>query len=112
MARHLTGSASSELHELPGSFPHKAPKGYSYKIRKDKRNLLSIWLCHHRTYVYRDGNGPASTIWGFYDTKKQFYYSPINSTKQGDQVDIKSTTPYTAMQLNLNPLMQCLMSPS
>ena len=42
--------------------------------------------------------------------KKKCYYAPINSTKQGEQVDIHMTTPYTAMQLNLNPLEQCLMS--
>jgi hypothetical protein len=51
-------------------------------------------------------------IWGFYNTKEQQYYAPINSTKQGNKVDVNDTTPYTAMPLNLNPLMQCLMSPS
>ena len=45
------------------------------------------------------------TIWGFYDTKKKVYCAPINSTKHGNQVDIKDTRNYTAMQLNLNPLM-------
>jgi hypothetical protein len=41
----------------------------------------------------------------FYDTKKKVYCAPINSTKHGNQVDIKDTRNYTAMQLNLNPLM-------
>ena len=31
--------------------------------------------------------------------------TPINSSKCGDQVDVNNTTPYSAMQLNLNPLM-------
>ena len=33
---------------------------------------------------------------------------PINYSKQGDPVDIKDTRPYTAMQLNLNPLEAAL----
>ena len=33
------------------------------------------------------------------------YSAPINYSKQGDPVDINNTRPYTAMQLNLNPLM-------
>lgn len=97
--------------ELPLSFIHESPKGYSYQVRKDKRNLISIWLCHHYPYLYRDNDGPAITIWGFYDTKKGVYHAPINSSRVGKIVDIQDTTPYTAMQLNLNPLMQCLMFP-
>jgi len=92
------------LLKLPPSFPHEPPEGYSYEVRQHKRNIVSIWLCHHCQYNYNDGN-PISTIWGFWDTKKQCYYTPINSTKQGDPVDINDTRPYTAMQLNLNPLM-------
>ena len=43
--------------------------------------------------------------------KQRTYIAPINSKKPGKVVDISNTRPYTAMQLNLNPLMQCLMSP-
>ena len=42
---------------------------------------------------------------GFYDNKKGCYYAPINSSKCGDKVEVANTRPYTAMPLNLNPLM-------
>jgi len=96
--------------ELPLTFLHEAPNGYSYEVIPFKRNVISIWICNHSKFNYNDG-AVAKSIWGFYDTKKQCYYAPINSSKQGDQVDIESTTPYSAMQLKLNPLMQCLMFP-
>lgn len=83
-------------------FPHKAPKGYSYEVEQFKRNVLSIWVLNHGEFSYTDKT-PRS-IWGFYDTKTGSYYAPINATKQGDQVDIKNTTPYSAMQLKLTPL--------
>ena len=95
---------------LPNDFPHQPPEGYSYEVLTFKRNILAIWCCNHSEFSY-NGGAVAKSIWGFYDTKKQQYYAPINSKKCGKQVDIESTTPYSAMQLNLNPLMQCLMSP-
>ena len=88
---------------LPCDFPHKAPKGYSYEVYSFKRNMVSIWLRHHYDYSY--SSDVVRTIWGFYDNKKGCYYAPINSSKCGDQVDVNNTTPYSAMQLNLNPLM-------
>ena len=97
--------------ELPYDFPHKAPKGYKYRALQFKRNVISIWTVHQSGFTY-DGHSESACIWGFYNTKEQQYYAPINSTKQGSQVDLKDTTPYTSMPLNLNPLMQCLMSPS
>lgn len=84
------------------TFPHVAPKGYSYEIELFKRNLLAIWICNHGQFSYTDKT--PKSIWGFYDTKRKCYYAPINATKQGDQVDIKNTTPYSAMQLKLTPL--------
>lgn len=89
--------------KLPNDFSHQAPEGYSYEVRQYKRNILAIWLCHHNQYNF-NGDDPVSTIWGFWDTKKQCYYAPINSTKHGNQVNIDDTRPYTAMQLNLTPL--------
>jgi len=89
--------------ELPHDFPHKAPKGYRYETLQFKRNVVSIWTVHQHGFVY-NGHNECHCIWGFYNTKERQYYAPINSTKQGDQVDINSTTPYTAMPLNLNPL--------
>lgn len=89
--------------ELPSDFSHQPPEGYSYEVRQYKRNILSIWLCNHTKFNYNN-NDPVSTIWGFWDIKKQCYYAPINSTKHGDQVNIGDTRPYTAMKLNLTPL--------
>ena len=92
---------------LPDGFPHKPPKGYSYEVKEHKRNMVSIWLRNHATFSYT--SDPVRTIWGFYNTKKGCYHAPINSTKHGDQVDIEDTRYYTAMQLNLNPLMRAFL---
>ena len=43
-----------------------------------------------------------------YNAKSRTYSAPINFSKQGDTVDINKTRPYTAMQLNLNPLEAAL----
>lgn len=90
------------------NFHHKAPKNYCYEFEDFKRNIVAIWLRCSIHFDYNNGV-PTRTIWGFYDTKKRCYYAPINATKQGDQVDIKNTTPYSAMQLNLNPLMKAFL---
>ena len=90
-------------------FPHQPPSGYRYEAVRKNSTTIAIWTVCNPGFVYNDGND-VRCIWGFYNTKNRCYYT-INSTKQGDQVDIKDTTPYSAMQLNLNPLMQCLMSP-
>ena len=90
------------LLELPPSFPHEPPKGYSYEVTEHKRNLFAIWIINHGVFSYTDT--PPRSIWGFYNIKKQEYYAPINSAKPGDRVDIDNTRPYTSMQLNLNPL--------
>jgi len=100
-----------ETTNLPYDFPHEPPVGYRYETLPFKRNVISIWTVYDRGFVY-NGHTPTRCIWGFYDTKKQCYYAPINSTKQGDQVDIESTTPYSSMQLNLNPLAYALYSKS
>ena len=84
-------------------FPHTAPEGYSYEVQPFKRNLLAIWICNHGKFSYTDKT--PKSIWGFYDTKANCYHAPINATQQGDKVRIEDTTPYSAMQLNLNPLM-------
>ena len=90
------------LLELPPDFIHDPPKGFSYEVKPHKSNVVAIWLLHHRKYCY--SSDPVRTIWGFYNTKKRCYFAPVNATKQGNQVDISNTRPYTAMQLNLNPL--------
>jgi hypothetical protein len=92
--------------ELPSSFFHSPPPGYYYEVQQFKRNVISIWICDLRTYIYNGGKS-VSCIWGFYNEKTKTYYSPINSSKCGDSVDIKSTSPYSSMIPNLNPLMSC-----
>lgn len=89
--------------ELPPDFIHEPPEGYSYSVKSFKNGVLGIWLLHHREYIF--SSDAVSTIWGFYATKKQQYHAPINAKKVGKIVNIDDTTPFTAMQLNLNPLM-------
>ena len=99
------------LQGLPNDFPHRPPKGYRYATLQFKRHVVSIWTVHQHGFVY-NGHTECYCIWGFYNTKEQQYYAPINSSKIGKEVSIEDTTPYTSMPLNLNPLMQCLMNPS
>jgi len=89
--------------ELPHDFPHIAPEGYCYEAIQSKRNFISIWTVHQSGFTY-NGYSKSYCIWGFYNTKTRTYYAPINSKQVGNEVDVNSTTPYTAMPLNLNPL--------
>ena len=84
-------------------FSHKAPKGYSYEFEQFKRNIISIWIRNHYQFVYNDGDSVRS-IWGFFNTKTGQYHAPINSSKCGDPVEFKDTTPYSAMKPKLTPL--------
>jgi hypothetical protein len=93
--------------ELPSTFIHKPPEGYRYEVVSKTSSILSIWTVCNPGFVYNHGDD-VRCIWGFYNPKKQQYYAPINSTKVGEPVDIDDTTPYSAMQLNLNPLEQLL----
>ena len=93
--------------ELPPDFYHEPPTGYRYEIVRKNASIVAIWTVCNPGFVYNGGND-IRCIWGFYNPKKQQYYAPINSTKVGKEVNIKNTTPYTAMQLNLNGLEQLL----
>ncbi len=88
-------------------FPLEPPTVVNfYDVVCFKRNVIAIHLVCRPGYLFNDHN-PHRTIWGFYDTKKQQFHAPINSKKVGKVVDIRDTTPFTAMQLNfdhLNPL--------
>jgi hypothetical protein len=86
--------------ELPPSFIHgnSPPKGYYYECEEFKRNVVSIWLCNTRRFVYNDG-APTRTIHSFYNTKTREYFSPINSKTIGACVDIKKTRPWTSMPI-------------
>ena len=89
--------------ELPVDFIHEAPNGYRYESLPFKRSIVAIWTVCSRRFTYNSGD-ESRCIWGFYDTKKRAYFAPINSKQIGAQVDINSTTPYSAMQLNLKGL--------
>ena len=89
--------------ELPSSFPHKPPKGFHYEVDQFRRNVYRICIVNDGTFSYTDV--APKYVWGFYNTKTGRYSTPINFSKQGDTIDISKTRPYTAMQLNLNPLM-------
>lgn len=86
-------------------FPHKAPKDYSYEFEQFNASTLRIMLCCHRQFDYNLG-ASTKTVWGFYKPKKRIYYAPVNVKTIGKEVNINSTTPYTAMQLKQTPLEQ------
>jgi len=85
------------------NFHHDPPKGYRYKVVRKNNSIVAIWTVCNPGFVYNGGND-IHCIWGFYNSKKQQYYAPINSNKIGKEVSIQDTTPYSAMQLNLTPL--------
>ena len=104
------------MHELPTDFPHEAPTGYRYRTAEFKPNVISIWCDHLNHYNFNSG-ATVSTIWGFVKFKTtakrgttHTYHAPINCNKIGKEVSISDTRPYTAMQLNLNPLEALLFS--
>jgi hypothetical protein len=84
-------------------FPHKAPQGYSYEFEDFKRNKIAIWIRNSATFDYNLGKSVRS-IWGFYDSKKRVYHSPVNSSTVGNVVSVSHTTPYSAMIPKQTPL--------
>ena len=98
--------------KLPHSFPHEPPKGYHYEVEQFRRNVDRICIVNDGTFSYTDD--PPKCVWGFIKTTRKkgstetTYHAPINYNKVGDVVNIKDTRPYTAMQLNLNPLETAL----
>jgi hypothetical protein len=92
--------------ELPTSFFHSAPDGYYYEAEEFKRNVISIWLCNTRKFVYNNG-AETRTIHSFYNTKTREYFAPINSGTIGACVNIKDTRNYTAMPINQSILESC-----
>lgn len=84
--------------DLIPKFKHKAPSGTFYRVEEFKRNIFSIWICYERKFDYNNGKD-VSCIWGFYSIKKCQFYSPVNSSIIGKEVDISNTTPWTSMQI-------------
>ena len=90
-------------------FFHRAPEGFEYVIDDFNNTTKRIWILNRtREFVYREGAGPPRSVWGFYKPKSKKFYSPINHKKVGKEVDLKETSPYSAMRLNLNPLESLL----
>jgi len=89
--------------QLIPQFTHKAPKGMFYEVEEFKRNVFSIWLCYDKEFDYNLGK-PVRCIWGFYNYKKCQFFSPVNSSAVGKQVDFKNTRNYTAMPIKQTAL--------
>ena len=85
---------------------HRAPEGTEYWCDDFKSGVKRIWVQNRRfQFTYTGDDSYPSSVWGFYKPKTGKFYAPINHKKMGKEVDIKDTSPWTAMQLNLNPLM-------
>jgi len=84
--------------------PLTPPEGYHYEVTEHKRNVVAFWLCGGPTYVYNGGE-TARTIHSFYNYKKGVWYAPIDKKTVGEEVDPNKMRAWTAMPLNLNPLM-------
>lgn len=87
-------------------FHHQAPDGFEYWQDQFSETMSRIWIRNLRPFSYT--NEQPSSVWGFWDKKRKVFLSPINYKKPGKVVDIEKTTPYSAMQLNLNPLEYAL----
>ena len=85
---------------------HQCPEGFEYTMDDFNKTTKRIWIVNHtQEFQYREGAGPPRSVWGFYKPKSKKYYAPINHKKVGKEVRIEDTRPYSAMPLNLNPLM-------
>lgn len=85
--------------DLIPKFKHKAPPGTHYEVEEFKRNIFSIWVCYDRSFDYNLGKR-VKCIWGFWDYKKCRFYSPVNSSTVGKEVDFDDTRPWTSMKIN------------
>jgi hypothetical protein len=75
-------------------------------VKSLRANVVSIWLCNTRKFVY-NGGAPTRTIhWGFYKSKTREYFAPINSKTIGACVNIKETRNYTAMPIKYQGIEQ------
>ena len=84
-------------------FTHKNPKGYHYERTDFKTHVSSIWIVNDNHFDYCGRSGIKS-IWGFFNSKTQQFYAPINSKTMGKLVDFKNTSPYSSMQIRRTPL--------
>ena len=84
--------------ELPPDFIHEAPQDLDTEPPSLEQMLLAFGVTILTVIVSMVAIKLAPS--GGFTTQKRQYFAPINSRKIGDVVDINSTTPYTAMQLN------------
>jgi len=91
-----------KIAELP-RFKHQPPENYYYEVKEFKRNIFSIWICHRGGFAYNDGK-PTKSIWGFFDSKKGKYFSPVNSKTVGKEVQINNTRSWTSMPIKQTPI--------
>ena len=89
--------------ETPIDFRHQPPIGYFYSFEEFKPGIIGIWLNNKRKFDYNLGK-PTRTIWGFWKSKTNKFFAPINSKTIGKEVDLKQTRDYTAMQIKSSPL--------
>lgn len=89
--------------KLIPSFKHKPPDGMYYEVEEFKRNVFRIWICYKNLFSYNDGK-PVKCVWGFYDYKKCKYFSPVNSSTVGKEVEYKNTRNCTSMPIKQTPL--------
>jgi hypothetical protein len=91
--------------ELPSTFCHSPPQGYFYEAEEFKKNVVSIWLCNTRKFVY-NGGAQTRTIHSFYNTKTGEYFAPVNSKTIGACVRIEDTRNYTSMPIKYQGIEQ------
>ena len=83
--------------------PYQAPIGYEYWTDDFNSKFVRIWIRNKKYFNYCEGY--PSAVWGFWNKKTKKYHSPINHKKVGKAVNITLTSPYSAMVIQLNPLM-------
>ena len=85
------------------NLPHQAPEGYEYWTDDFSSKFTRVWIRNTGFFNYCEGQ--PSSVWGFINKKTGDIHSPVNHKKVGKVVDITLTSPYSAMVLQLNPLM-------
>ena len=85
------------------NLPHQAPEGYEYWTDDFSAKFTRVWIRNTGFFNYCEGQ--PSSVWGFINKKTGDIHSPVNHKKVGKVVDITLTSPYSAMVLQLTPLM-------
>ena len=85
------------------NLPHQAPEGYEYWTDNFSAKFTRVWIRNTGFFNYCEGQ--PSSVWGFINKKTGEIHSPVIYKKVGKVVDITLTSPYSAMVLQLNPLM-------